>query len=68
MVSNDTKQKTPTRILRIAKVTARVDLSRTSVWRLCRARKFPQPIRLSDRAIGWIESEVDEWIAGRERA
>ena len=25
-------------------------------------RSFPQPVRLGARAIGWIESEVDQWI------
>ena len=26
---------------------------------------FPRPIRLSARAIGWLESEIDVWIATR---
>jgi len=24
--------------------------------------KFPQPIRLGARAVGWLSSEVDAWI------
>ena len=27
--------------------------------------RFPRPVSLGSRAVGWIEAEVDEWI--RER-
>jgi len=26
---------------------------------------FPKPVPLGPRAVGWLESEVSEWIAGR---
>ena len=26
---------------------------------------FPQPIKLGERASGWIEQEIDQWIADR---
>jgi prophage regulatory protein len=25
--------------------------------------KFPRPVSLGARAVGWIETEVEEWIA-----
>jgi len=27
--------------------------------------KFPEPVNIGPRAVGWIESEIDEWIAER---
>ena len=36
--------------------------------RLERAGKFPQRIRLSQNRIGWLASEVDEWITKRAEA
>ena len=36
------------------------DLSRSTIW-----ARFPRPVSLGARAVGWIEAEVDEWI--RER-
>lgn len=56
----------PTQILRKPVVVARVGLSGTTLWRLCRAGKFPAPIRLSANAIGWKESAVEQWLADRE--
>jgi len=28
-------------------------------------RRFPAPIRLGSNAVGWVASEVDEWIDQR---
>ncbi|TYK60519.1 AlpA family phage regulatory protein [Pseudomonas synxantha] len=26
---------------------------------------FPKPVSLGDRCVGWVESEVHDWILGR---
>jgi prophage regulatory protein len=56
------------RILRDAEVRNRTGLSRTTRWRLVRAGKFPKPVRLTEHAIGWRESAIEEWLASREAA
>lgn len=53
------------RILRMPEVEARTGLSRRSIQALVRKGTFPQPIRLSRRAIGWLESEVNAWLLER---
>ena len=30
--------------------------------------KFPQPIRLSARRVGWWLSDIDQWLSSRERS
>jgi len=52
----------PPRLLRIAEVVARTGLSKTTIWRLETAQKFPRRVRLSARATGWREFEVSDWI------
>ena len=52
----------PVRVLRLPRVQARTGLSRSSIYLRVADRSFPQPVRLGARAIGWIESEVDQWI------
>lgn len=61
-------------VLRRKQVEARVGLSRSSLYaRLTPNPKrpgdydptFPRPVRLGARAVGWIESEIDEWLAAR---
>ena len=59
------KARTPTRILRMPEVEARTGLSRSTINVLRRQGRFPQPVRVGARALGWIESEIEEWI--RER-
>jgi prophage regulatory protein len=55
----------PLQILRVQDVEHRTGLSRTSLWRLQRAGDFPPSRRLSPGTVGWLESEVEAWIASR---
>lgn len=50
------------RIIRKPEVRARVGLSDVQIWRLERAGKFPKRVQIGPKAVGWVESEVDEWI------
>lgn len=56
---------TPLSILRRNKVEARTGLSRSSIYQLMADGRFPKPIQLGKRAVGWLESSVDTWIAER---
>lgn len=49
-------------ILRLPTVKDRTGLSRSSIYLKVSQGQFPPPISLGARAIGWIESEVQEWI------
>jgi prophage regulatory protein len=55
----------PERIIRESECRARTGLSRTQRWRLEREGRFPARVPLSERAFGWVESEVQDWIFGR---
>ena len=53
------------RFLRLPEVLARTGLSRSTIYVRLDQGRFPRPVSLGGRAVGWIEAEVDEWI--RER-
>ena len=53
------------RMLRTGEVMARTGLGRTTLWRLERDGGFPRRRQLVGNVVGWIEAEVDEWIAAR---
>ena len=53
------------RILRMSEVEARTGLSRRTIWALVARGDSPQPIRLSRRTVGWLESEVHAWLLER---
>lgn len=43
-------------------------MSRSQIYALKAAGAFPQPVRVSARAVRWIEGEVVEFVATRPRA
>ena len=55
-------------IVRLPQAIQRTGLSRSSVYAFIKAGKFPPPISLGARAIGFLSSEIDEWIDSRTRA
>ena len=57
-----------TRILRLREVSMLTRLSKATIYRLLSSGRFPRPIRLSVRAVGWRTKEIEEWLASRERA
>ena len=53
------------RFLRISEVEALTGLSRTTIYDWSADGRFPRPVRLSGRAVRWVESEVLEWMDER---
>ena len=43
-------------------------LSRSSIYEFMAKDRFPRPVRLGARAVGWRASDVHAWIEGREQA
>jgi prophage regulatory protein len=53
----------PRKILRLPVVLDRTGLSRSTVYLRVTEGRFPRPVSPGARAVGWIETEVEEWIA-----
>ena len=60
--------KAPTRILRLPEVINRVGLKRASIYSAIAQGSFPKQIILNARAVGWIEQEIEDWLAMRVKA
>lgn len=58
------------RVLRRRDVEAKTGLTCSALYDLISRGLFPRPIRLGVRSVGWVEGEIDQWIAARmdERA
>jgi prophage regulatory protein len=59
------KTRVPGRFLRLPEVMARTGLSRSTIYVRLEQGRFPRPVSLGGRAVGWIEAEVDEWMRKR---
>jgi prophage regulatory protein len=55
-------------IIRLPQTTARTGLSRATLYRLKKLGLFPQAVQLGPNSIGFLESEVNEWIEKRAAA
>lgn len=53
------------RILRLKEVMSSTGLARATVYKFISAGTFPKSVSLGDRCVGWLESEVQNWIADR---
>jgi prophage regulatory protein len=53
----------PYKILRLPMVLDRTGLSRSTVYQRIAKGEFPKPVSLGAGAVGWIETEVEDWIA-----
>lgn len=52
----------PNQILRLPAVKARTGLSRSTIYLRLSEGQFPRPVPLGGRAVGWVESEIDDWL------
>ncbi len=50
------------RFLRLKEVIAITALSRSSIYKFMSEQRFPQSISLGDRAVAWVETEIEEWM------
>jgi len=49
-------------ILRLPVVMARTGLSRSTIYARIQESTFPRQVSLGGRAVGWYESDVEEWL------
>nr|WP_100550078.1 MULTISPECIES: AlpA family transcriptional regulator [unclassified Pseudomonas] len=53
------------RIIRLKDVIGSTDIARSTIYKLIGEGRFPKPFPLIGRSVGWVESEIHEWIRGR---
>ncbi|HBN8545278.1 helix-turn-helix transcriptional regulator [Stutzerimonas stutzeri] len=53
------------RIIRLKDVIDSTGIARSTIYKLIGEGEFPKPVPLVGRTVGWVESEVQEWIRGR---
>jgi prophage regulatory protein len=53
---------TPKRFIRLKEVMKKTGLSRATVYRFVGMGTFPSSCSIGDRAVAWVEADVDLWI------
>lgn len=53
------------RIIRLKEVIDSTGLARSTIYKFMAEGNFPRPLSLGDRCVGWVDSEVHDWILAR---
>jgi predicted DNA-binding transcriptional regulator AlpA len=56
------------RLLRLPQVMQQTALKKTKLYELQKEGSFPMRIQITPNSVGWLEEEVNAWIAGRVAA
>ena len=52
-------------ILKLNDVVTKTGLCRSVIYKKIKADDFPKQIRLVGRSVGFLESEIDDWILSK---
>lgn len=52
-------------VVRMRQLVTLVGLSRSTIYVLVSKGRFPVPIRLGDKAVGWRIDEIEQWVNAR---
>jgi prophage regulatory protein len=55
----------PPRLLRIKQVMERTGLRKTKLYQMQSDGSFPMRTQITSGAVGWVEEDVERWIARR---
>lgn len=53
------------RIIRLKEVIYSTGLARSTIYKYIGEGSFPKAVSLGDRSVGWVDTEVQEWILAR---
>ena len=56
------------KILRLPAVKELTGLSRSSIYLRISKKEFPSSISLGDRAVGWLEDDINQWLEQKVEA
>ncbi len=52
-------------IIRLPEVKKTTGLSRSTIYKMMMENTFPATISLGAKSVGWLESDIQEWIKSR---
>lgn len=50
------------RVIRKPELFSKIGLSDATIWRMEKSGKFPKRITLGGNSVGWLKSEISNWL------
>ena len=60
-VTQDARQKMAETFLRRRQIEELTGLARSTIYDRIKAGTFPKPVKIGDRAVAWLKSDIDAW-------
>ena len=54
------------KLIRLTELAKLISLSKSTIWRLVRAGRFPRAKRIAPHSVAWLESDVEAWMQAPE--
>lgn len=55
-------------LIKLNEVKARTGLSRSSIYSYIDKGLFPAQIKLGERSVAWLDTEIESWVEGKINA
>ena len=55
-------------VLSAKAVSAKTSLSVPHIRRAAKKGIFPQPVKLSEARLGWLEDDIDKWVSALDQS
>ena len=53
------------KVIRRREVEARIGLAGSTIYAMMADGKFPRPVKIGRRAVGWIEEDINNWLRNK---
>ncbi len=64
--STSKKSPDPLSIIRPSELSSILSVSTVTLWRMEQDGLLPNKIQISDRAVGWLRKDIEEWLFNRK--
>lgn len=54
-----------TRVISLREVLSRTSMSRSAVYALQKQGEFPKSVSITERRVGFVESEIEDWLKAK---
>jgi prophage regulatory protein len=64
----NTENQAACRLIRLPQIIEITGMKKASIYLWMKEGRFPKPIRIGARSVGWVEKEVGDWVRERINA
>ena len=54
------------KVIRRREVEARIGLACSTIYAMMADDRFPRPVKIGRRAVGWVEEDIHKWLSDRK--